>query len=224
MKTRIQFTPLFTGVLLGTAGWFLFWLFAFRPVPVRTFAAAVFPMVTRITVEDQTLHKLKDPTLFALPSDEGFSGRFIGNRVDLYLSLEKSASPTRYLPQTTAAAPVVDRVLLSGENELPQNPLPIPGATQRPATQPAAGIQLFPSPELKSRSDALQLHVIQAGLPETVRVNLSIRADGSVEYALFETPVTNAALLSAVRQLRFKPAAEQAEGWIDIRFTQEEKK
>lgn len=224
MKTRIQFTPLLIGVLLGAAGWFFFWLFAFRPAPVRTFAAAAHPGVTRIAVDDQLLHKLKDPTLFALPSDEGFSGSFIGNRVDLHLSLEKPASPIRYLPQITAAAPGVDRVLLSGETELPQNPLPIPGATQRPAPQPAPGLQLFPSPELKSRSDALQLNVIQTGLPETVRVNLSIRADGSVEHALFETPATNAALLSTVRQLRFKPAAEPSEGWIDIRFTQEEKK
>jgi hypothetical protein len=225
VKTRIQFTPLFTGVLLGASGWFLFWLFAFRPVPVRTFAAAAHPGVTRTIVDDQPLHKLKDPTLFAFPADEGFSGRFIGNRVDLYLSLEKPASPTRYLPQTTTAAPGIDRVILSGENELPQNPLPIPGATQRPALQPAAGIQLFPSPELKSRAgDALQLNLTPDGQPETLRVNLSIRADGSVEHALFETPVTNAALLSAVRQLRFKPAAEPDEGWIDIRFTQEEKK
>jgi hypothetical protein len=224
VKTRIQFTPLLIGVLLGAAGWFLFWLFAFRPAPARAFAATAHPKVTRMTADDQTLHRLKDPTLFALPSDEGFSGSFIGDRVDLHLSLEKPASPIRYLPQTTAATPGVDRVLLSGETELPQNPLPIPGAIQRPATQPAAGIQLFPSPELKSRSDTLQLHVIQTGLPETIRVNLSIRADGSVEHALFETPVTNAALLSAVRQLRFKPAAEPIDGWIDIRFTQEEKK
>lgn len=175
-------------------------------------------------VDDQTLHKFKDPTLFALPADEGFSGRFVGNRVDLHLSLEKPASPVRYLPQTTAAAPSIDRALLSGETALPQSPLPVPGATQRLISQPAAGIQLFLSPELKSRADTLQLNIALTGRPETVRVNLTVRADGTVEHALFETPVTNAALLSAVRQLRFKPAAEKIEGWIDIRFAQEDKK
>jgi hypothetical protein len=225
VKIRIQFTPELTAALLCAAGWFAFWLTAFRPAPLGQVVESAHPELTRLIADDATLRKLKAPTLFALPSGEGFSGSFLENRVDLHLSLEKPSSPVRYLPHENTAASGVDRALLTEKTALPQSALPVPGATPQEAVRPAAGTRLFLSPELKSRAgEALQLNIAAAGLPETVRVNLTIRPDGTVEHALFETPVTNAALLSAVRQLHFKPATEQTESWIDIRFVQEEKK
>ena len=226
MKIRVQFTPELTAALFCAAGWFVFWLLAFRPAPLHPFAAAAHPEVTRLVADDETLRKLKAPTLFALPSDEGFSGRFIENRVEVHLSLEKPLSPVRYLPHEKAAAPGLDRALLTAETGLTQSALPVPGATPPVAVRPTADTQLFLSPELKSRArDTLQLgNITPTGLPETVRVNLTINPDGTVGHALYETPVTNAALLSAVRQLRFKPATEPTESWMDIRFAQEEKK
>jgi len=224
VKIRIQFTPVLTAAILCAAGWFALWLFAFRPAPLRPATPAASPEVIRIVEDDETLRKLKAPTLFALPSDVGFSGKFIENQVNLHLTLEKSATPVRYLTKENSAAPDVNRTLLTAETALPQGALPPPSTAPHPAIRPAAGTQLFLSPELKFRaSDLPQLNVVAAGLPETVRVNLSVRADGTVDSAFFDTPVTNAALLSTVRQLQFKPSKEKTEGWIDIRFAQEGK-
>ncbi len=222
MKIRIQFTPVFTVAILCAAGWFVFWLTAFRPVTLRPVNAAVRPEVTRLVADDETLRKLKTPTLFALPSGEGFSGNFLENRVDLHLSHEKPASPVRYLPHENASSSGVDQTLLVTEKALPQSKLPAPGVIPHTAARPDRGAQLFPSPELKPRAGgSLHFDLAASGLPETVRVNLTVHPDGTVGQTFFETPVTNASVLSAVRQLRFKPAAEQTEGWIDIRFTQE---
>lgn len=224
MKIRIQFTPRLTVALLCAAGWFALWLFAFRPAPFRQAVPPMNPEVIRLVTDDETLRKLKEPTLFALPSDTGFSGRFIEDRVNLRLTLEKPAAPVRYLSKENSAAPDVNRRLLTAETVLPEGTLPAPGTVPRTAVRPAAGIQLFLSPELKPRAgDFPQFNIAASGLPETVRVNLAVRADGTVESAFFDAPVTNGALLSAARQLQFKPAKEKTEGWIDIRFAQEGK-
>lgn len=225
MKINIHLTPVLTVALLCAGGWFAFWIFAFRPAPGPSVVSAARPEFIRLVADGETLRKLKAPTLFALPSDEGFSGRFLETRVDLRLSLEKPSSPVRYLPHENAPAPGINQTLLMAETALPQSALPIPGATPDESIRPVAGSQLFLSPELKLRAgNTPQLNIAVAGLPETVRVNLSVRPDGTVGHALFETPITNAALLSAVRQLHFKPAAEPTESWIDIRVVQEEKK
>jgi len=224
VKIRVQFTPVLTAAILCAAGWFALWLFAFRPTSLRPAAPPVHPEVVRLVEDDETLRKLKAPTLFALPADAGFSGKFIENQVNLRLTLEKPADPVRYLPKDNSAAPDVDRTLLTAETALPQGVLRAPGTEPRPAIRPAAGTQLFLSPELKLRaSDLPQLNIAATGLPETVRVNLAVGADGTVESAFFDAPVTNTALLSAVRQLQFNPSKEKTDGWIDIRFVQEGK-
>jgi len=223
VKIRIQLTPVLTAALLCAAGWFALWLFAFQPAPLRPETSAPHPEVTRLVTDDETLRKLKTPTLFALPSDAGFSGRFLENQVTRALTLEKTNSPVRYLPPGPAASPGVDRRLLMTATALPESELPALGAAPRTAIRPAAGTQLFLSPELQARAGDIPLHLAADGPDGTVRVNLSVRADGTVEYAFFETPVTNAALLNAVRKLPFKPAGKKTEGWMDIRFAQEEK-
>ncbi len=224
MKIRIQFTPALVAALLCTAGWYAFWLLAFQPAPSRPLIAITHPKVTRLVTDNETLRKLKSPTLFALPSSEGFSGSFLGNRVDLRLSLEKPVSPIRYLPYENTVAPSIDLAFLKTETAIQKNELPPPGTTPRQSPPLGATTQLFLSPELKLRAqDTLRLNVIAAGLPETIRVNLTIRPDGTVERALFENPAANIALLNAVRQLHFKPASGLTEGWMDIHFTPEGK-
>lgn len=224
MKIRIQLTPALAGALLCTIAWFAFWLLAFRPALPEPVITASHPEFIRLIADDATLDKLKTPTLFALPSTEGFSGRFLENRIDLHPALEKTNSPIRYLSPEKIGSPGVDRSQLMEETALPQGVLPAPGAAPRTAIQPATETQLFFSPELKPRAgDIPQLGAASSGMYGTLRVNLTVRTDGTVEYVFFETPVTNTALLSAIRQLRFKPASERTESWIDIRFAQEGK-
>jgi hypothetical protein len=224
VKNRIQFTPELTAALLCAAGWYAFWMFAFRPAPLSALITASRPEVTRLAEDDNPLRKLKAPTLFALPSDEGFSGGFLPDRVDLRLTLEKPSNPVRYLSHESTAAPAINQTTPTVQTLPVQNSLPAPGAAATETVRQGAGTQLFLSPELNLRSDSVpQLSSALPGRTGTIRINLVVRPDGTVEQALFETPVTNAALLSAVRQLRFKPSEARTQGWVDIRSAQEGK-
>lgn len=224
MKFRIQLTPELTAAVLCTAGWYLFWLSAFRPVPVHTteLAALPLPSVTLLTGMDQTLQRIQNPALFALPAQEGFSGDFLKTRIGMRLSLEKPVEPARYLERRSTSAPAIDSRFLTSGLRLPTAALPVPGATKPAARPPAQTTRIFFSPELASRAENIgTLNLPAAGLPENIRVHLTIREDGTVSHAFFETPVTLAALISAVRELRFAPGEKPARGWIDIRFAQE---
>lgn len=226
MKPSLQLTPEFSAALLCAAAAAVLWISLFRPaLPGPAAAAPARPELIRLIADDETLDKLKTPTLFALPSEEGFSGKFLESRMDLRLIHEKPASPARYLPNREIPAPGVDTALLNGKSLLPQEALPVPGSAPRTSLPADTATRLFFSPELEvRRSDNHLPGAFLSGVPETVRVNLAIRPDGSVEYALFETPVTNTALLLAVRQMNFKPSEKQTEGWMDIRFVPEGEK
>lgn len=222
MKTRVQLTPELTIALLSATGWSVFCLLAFRPVPLHPVIRPAQPEVVRLIADEATLSRLKAPTLFALPSAEGFSGQFLENRVNIPLTLEQPSSPVRYLPIENSFVSGVPQTPLMEETAIPQSPLPVPGALPRTAVPPATGTRLFLSPELQTRAGTIPpLYIARDALPETVRVHLAVRPDGMVDQAFFDTPVTNTALLSAVRVLPFKPAKETTEGWIDIRFPQE---
>lgn len=225
MKIRLQLTPALTAALLGAAGWFAFWLFAFRPAPLQPPVPPARPEVTRLVTDDKILRKLKAPTLFALPAADGFSGRFVENRVDLRLTLEKPASPVRFLPPDNTPASGINRTLLPADPLLEPGALPVPGTAPHRAELRTEDPRMFLSPKLELRAAGAQkLNIAAQEQPETIRVNLTVGPDGTVDLARFDAPVTNAALLSAVRQLKFKPADGQTEGWIDIRFAQKEKK
>jgi len=222
VKPSIQLTPELTAALICAAAGSVLWISVFRPALPQTAGIAQRPEFIRLIADDETLNKLKTPTLFALPSEEGFSGKFLENRLDLRLIHEKTSSPARYLPNREIPAPGIDRTLLSTAPVVPQQPLPVPGASPRPALPADDSVRLFFSPGLEARrGGAFFSGTGLSGVPETVRINLAVRPDGSVEYALFETPVTNAALLRAVRQMNFRPAGERTEGWMDVRFATE---
>ena len=225
MNPRLQLTPEFSAALLCAAAAAGLWFSVFRPAFPGTASVPARPELIRLIADDETLDKLKTPTLFALPSEEGFSGKFLKDRMDIRHLYEKPASPARYLPNREIPAPGIDKALLNRESLLPQEALPVPGTALRTPFSADAATRLFFSPELEARrSDDHLPGVFRSGIPETVRVNLAVRPDGSVEYALFETPVTNTALLRAVRQMNFRPSAKQTQGWMDIRFVPEGEK
>lgn len=224
MRFRIQLTPELTAAVLCTAGWYLFWMAAFHPVPVHTTEPAAFPRpsVTLLDGMDPTLRQIRNPALFALPAQEGFSGDFLKSRIGMRLSLEKPVDPARYLERRSTAAPAIDSRFLTGGLRPPTAALPIPGATAPAARQSLQTTRIFFSPELAPRAEKNgTLNLPAAGLPESLRVHLTVREDGTVSHAFFETPVTLGALISAVRELRFAPDEKPATGWIDIRFVQE---
>lgn len=222
MKTCIQFTPETTLAILCATGWFALWLLVFQPKPVPPQIPVTDPEFIRLIADDETMNRLKAPTLFALPSIEGFSGKFLETRIDLPLTLEKPTDPARYLPRKKTPSPAINPALLMGKTAFSQRPLPVPDNTPSTRNPQPDAIQLFLSPELSRRSGRpLSLTVAKAGLPDTLRVNLTVRADGTVESAFFEEPVANTALAGAIRKLQFKPGKQKTEGWMDIRFPSE---
>jgi hypothetical protein len=222
VKTRIQFTPETTLAILCAASWFILWLLIFQPASIPPHIPFAGPEFIRLIADDETLNKLKAPTLFALPSPEGFSGEFLETRIDLPLTLEKPSDPARYLPRQNLPVPAINPALLMGKTAFLQSPLPIPGDMPPAITPPPTATQLFLSPELSRRAEGpLSLTIKKPGFPDTLRANLVIRADGTVESAFFEQPVTNPALAGAIRNLQFKPGKQKTEGWIDVRFPTE---
>ena len=199
--------------------WFALWLSAFRPIPEPAPEPMPRPAVAICSATDETLSRLRAPTLFALPSKEGFSGTFPEKRVNVRLSPERLRQPETYLArQPGTAAP--DQTTLIERIPFPQSELPAPGATPTAVIRRPETIVFFFSPELASRATEIKPPSEIESLPDaSVRIHLTVRPDGTVAHAFFETPMEQATLLSAVRKLRFTPAPEKTGGWLDIRFT-----
>jgi hypothetical protein len=225
MNACLQIPAISTGALLCAGGWFALWLLAFRPpLPSSPPPEVARPEFTRLIADEQTLDKLKTPTLFALPSAEGFSGQFIDDRIHLPPSTGTTPRPERYLPPATAAAPGVDLTLLTAETALTQSALPLPGTALRPTAPMAAAPrpQLFLSPELVARGPAPAWPAAWTGPVLSVRAEITVRPDGSVAAVLLNEPSAEPLLLPALlRQLRFSPAERETTGWIDVRLMPE---
>ena len=202
--------------------WFAFWLSAFRPVEERPYAPSFSPPAALCLATDTALHLLQAPTLFALPSVQGFSGIFPERHIDVPISLEQPRQPKTYLSrQPTASAPP-DQAKLIERIPLLQSTLPVPGEQRTIATRHPDRIALFFSPELQPRANETGTLNEIADLPvASIRIHLTVQPNGKVAHAFFETPIEQSALLRAVRALRFSPASEKTEGWLDIRFTPE---
>jgi hypothetical protein len=224
VKFRVQLTPELTAALVCASIWSVFWLTAFRPVAFHPEPRSVLPSVTRLAAGGEDIRKLRIPELFALPNERGFSSGFFAERIDLRPALEKPLNPAEFLPRETAAAPILNPDALLSGTALNPGRLPAPAAVLSAALRPPKGTQIFLPPELQQRAAKdLPFHRPAGPLPETVRVYLNIRSDGAVGSVLFDTPVTNAVLFSAIRQLRFIPADKETGGWMEIRFAPEEK-
>lgn len=221
MKSRIQFSPALTLAFLCSLAWFALWLSAFQPALEPPFQPVHLPPVALHPRPEGVLRTLQSPTLFARPSAEGFSGTFPENRVDLSLSLERPHQPETYLDRRPAAAPAPDRTQLMIETiPLPQSDLPAPGAPRTAVERRPERIELFFSAELQTRaSETGPLKEIEDLSTASLRIHLTVRPDGTVAHAFFDTPAEQPALLSAIRRIRFTPEAEETSGWLDIRFT-----
>jgi hypothetical protein len=202
--------------------WFALWLSAFRPVEERPYVPSFSPPVALCPTPGNALHLLQAPTLFALPSEQGFSGIFPERHIDVPLSLEQPRQPKTYLSrQPTAAAPP-DQAKLIERIPLLQSTLPVPGEQRTIATRHPDRITLFFSPELQPRAtETGTLNEIEDLPVASIRIHLTVQPNGKVAHAFFATPIEQPALLRAVRTLRFSPASEKTDGWLDIRFTPE---
>lgn len=203
-----------------SVAWFALWLSAFRPFPEPEFQPEPRPVAAVCPAADEALSRLRAPTLFALPSKEGFSGTFPEKQVNVRPSLERPHQPETYLTRQPAAAPAPDQTKLIESIPLPQNELPAPGATPTEVIRNPEKIVFFFSPGLQPRAADIEVPAEIETLPEaSVRIHLTVRPDGTVEHAFFETPTKQPALLSAVRKLHFSPTPKTTDGWLDIRFT-----
>jgi len=219
VKQRLQLSPALTAAILCALLWFAFWLIAFHPRPIRKITATVYPAAIFLPAGAEDIREIRSPTLFALPSEQGFSGTFPESHVNLKLSLDQPDQPKFYLPREPADRTPPTQISLLETVPPLQSQLPAPGATHTGSAPRPERIALFFSPSLQVRMpDPVELD-LSGTLPPSVRIHLTIRPNGTVEQALFETPVENSTLAGAVRKLRFAPAAEQTSGWLDIRFT-----
>lgn len=217
MKRPVQPTLAIILATLCAIAWFAFWLSAFEPTvqpqiqEPRPLAAAFCPAANET---------LQAPTLFALPSEQGFSGVFPEQRVNVDLSLERPRQPETYLSRQPVATATPDQTQLIESIPLPQNKLPAPGATRTVVIRQPERIALFFSPELKPRASEIKsISEIDTLSSASVRIRLTVRPDGSVAHAFFETPIKQPALLSAIRKLRFTATDKETVGWLDIRYT-----
>ncbi len=233
MKHRLQLSPAFAGATACALLWFALWLIPFRPVPLRTMLSPTRPAATFCPAGAETIRELRSPTLFALPSEEGFSGTFPESHINLFVPtaghdvgdplpesrINPADSQYTYLPRAPFARPEPDQISLREALPRLKTDLPSPGACLSSAIPQPDRIALFLSPELQTRTNSpLQLKV-SGELPTSVRIHLSICPDGIVDQAIFETPVENETLAGAIRQLRFKPASSRTDGWLELRFT-----
>ncbi len=203
-----------------SVAWFAFWLSAFRPVPEPApqpkfrLPAAICPAT------DPALNTLQSPTLFALPSEQGFSGTFPADQVNVRLSLEQPRRSETYLSRQPTSTPTPDQTQLFENIPRSESELPAPGGNRTPVLRNPKPIAFFFSPELASRATGIKPPVeIESPSAASVRIHLTVRPDGTVAHAFFERPAEQAVLLISVRKLRFTPAPKETSGWLDIRFT-----
>lgn len=216
MKKRLQLTlPLVLAVLFAVL-WFSFWLTSFRP------ARAIYvpeTQTTRVVLWDKSseaLIELQSQSLFADPSDKGFSGTFPKNKIQTPLKLSSPSLPDFYLSRKASSSPTKPLQDL-GEIELPTEKLNIPNAAPRDKPISKEGITLFFSNNLKERILAPMDLDILGDIPDSLRASISVNPKGTVSKLFFASPVENPALAGALRQLRFRPAPRATNGWLELR-------
>jgi len=200
--------------------WFVFWLTAFHPMEQPAALSPSRPAISLDPKTDEPLRTLQNPTFFALPSKEGFSGIFPENHVNISLTLERPKHPKMVLARQPGTAPVPDQTQLIKSVPLPSSQLSVPHQYRTiPMRQPDR-IALFFSPNLPPCINSTEsLQEIKPLSPSSTHIDLTVRPNGTVAHAFFETPTDQPALRSRVYQLRFSPVPKEIHGWLDIRFT-----
>ena len=218
MKTRLQSILIFAGALLCASAWFALWLTAFHPQPVPPPNQPVHPSLALYPAQLADAPHFTQPTLFALPVKEGFSGTFPESRVYLNLKPEHPQQPDFFLQQRPHSKPLRKQIRFIEPVSLPQSgQLTVPGVAQQTDSKPPTGLFLILSPKLQARTDrALQLKGSE-NLPAFVRIQLKVDPEGAVSQCFFETPLENDALARIIRALRFNPAPTETDGWLELR-------
>lgn len=205
--------------LLCALLWFAVWVMAFQPLPHQAEPHPVRPRLCVFSNKSPTLRTVQNPTIFALPSPQGFSETFPEARVNITLSLEQPPQPEFYLSRETVVRPAPNQGQLFEAAPLPKSSLPRPGAKKMaPVPQPER-IALFLSPELQNRIQSPLEIEISGTLPASIRIHLKIQPNGIISQTFFQPAVESPELTGALRKLRFTPTATQTDGWIDLRFT-----
>lgn len=219
MKPTFQWNRTLTTATILSTAWFGFWLFFFQPVPQRSPVQAIHPETALLPPAGDRLAELNDPTLFALPNPKGFSGEFVPEEINQRLALEKPDQPVIYETSPDIRSFHIDPSVLYSSENLPQSSLPIPGYHRRYARTPESG-RVFFSPELAERiPGTVRLDLQSRDLPQTLRAQIEVSTDGRVRQIFFDTPVENAELQRALRELRFAPAAQPSSGQVSIQFS-----
>jgi hypothetical protein len=134
-------------------------------------------------------------------------------------SLELPGNQGDYLARMPAEQEVPDQISLQEAMPQLKEDLPVPGARPAAVIPQPKRIALFFSPELQARIDAPPQLNLSGALPSSVRIDLGVRPDGTVDQVLFDAPVKNTALAGAIRQWRFAPAPTRTDNRLDLRFT-----
>ncbi len=222
MKTRLHPDLSFAAALLCATAWFAVWLTAFRPAPAARVIHPTNPSVALRPALASQPDALSRPSLFALPSEQGFSGTFPETRIDQSLKLAHPGLPDFYLPRETAARPAPSQIQFVEPVSLPKaGQLSVPGiARPETAARPSdASTFLFLSPNLRLRSDSPFLLGSVGPLPDFLRAHLRVETDGTVSQCFFETPLENSALDGVIRGLHFHPVQQATDGWLEIRVS-----
>ncbi|QHI68161.1 hypothetical protein [Tichowtungia aerotolerans] len=217
MKFSVQFTPALGGALICTLLWYAFWLVAFQPNADHPVLSAVQGNASLQMANASQIPDFSNPTLFALPSQQGFSEGFPSDRVSLTLRFDSPKQPLFDLPPGDIRkgdpnpAPLMEAVAAPGSK------IHLPGSTRIVRVRQGQRVELFLSPELRTRMDQPPEIDPPGELPESVRVHLNVRPNGTVANIFFDTPVQNPHLIAAVMRLRFAPASKQTTGWLELR-------
>ena len=220
MKKRLQFNSTLPLALLCSLGWFALFVFAFEPAEAPQPVWTSIPLIQRIQPIDPMLSELQKPTLFAQPSEEGFSGIFPEKTLQRPLSFKPARRQTAYLSRRPAPAPLPDQGNLIQRVSLPQNELPAPDYESTTVLRTPRETDLFFSPTLLPRipqSFAFEPPKTSAAL--SIRVHLTVRPDGTIAHVFLDSATDQPTLLSAIRKIRLAPAPETTEGWMDLRIT-----
>lgn len=223
MKHSIQFTFAFRTALLLALLWFAFWLVAFQPPPVRPKRPKRPELIVSTALQRASAEEIsaaQSPTLFALPSEHGFSGRFPPQRILRTLHFTPPKKREFWLEHDAVRAgdPNPAPLFQMAPTSQPQTARPIRTAT---SNNRAHGLRTHLSPALRARAPQNKLHVATDALPAYTRVRLRVAADGRVSQCFLQQPAPESPLPAAIRRLRFAPAASASDGWMEIRYSPE---
>jgi hypothetical protein len=203
--------------------WFALWLIGFQPAETGSVESKSEPPKISIVPDTSLLlDPLRSPSLFALPSENGFSGVFPETLISSPVSATRTEQPLSFLPRPNTSRSTFTPDRIGTRIPLAQETLPVPRIYPSPTPRDDKATQLFFSSEtLKTRLINAEVFesIISSETEISAQAHLFIGKDGWVQHAFFDTPTDRANLLQTIRLLRFHPADSDTDGWLTIRVT-----